>query len=241
MELSLVEYLQGLFSLIFVLFSVFIGIKIILKYFVYKRREFLFIGIGWIGTASGWIPDAITFLMIIFFNTPLSEPVYLIIGFAFLPVFILCVLIGFLDILDLEKQKLMIIIFIILGMMYEIVFWYLFLSPTESVGFFLSPFQVELHLLLDIFIAIWIASLLFVGILFVRNSLKADNPEMKMRGKLLLIALISYITGAVLDILVPLTPLTVVITRLILTASSIIFYMGFIMPEWAKKLLLKEG
>ncbi len=240
MELSLVEYLQGLFSLIFVLFTVFIGIKIILRYLVYKRREFLLIGLGWIGLASGWIPDAITFVMIIFLNTPLSEPVYLIIGFAFLPFFILCFLAGFIDILDLKKQNLWIIVFSITGALYELIFWYLFLSPTESVGVFLSPFQVELHILLDIFIFIWIIGLLVIGLMFVSKSLKSDNLELKMRGRFLFIALLSYITGAFMDIIIPLTPITVVITRLILTMSSIVFYIGFIMPEWAKKLLLKE-
>jgi len=239
MELTLVEYLQGLFSLIFVIFTVVIGIKIILRYFVYKRREFLLIGLGWIGLASGWIPDSISFLMILFLNTLLSEPVYLIIAFAFLPSFVLCLLIGFTDILATKKQKFWIIVFSIIGAIYELIFWYLLLSPKESAGTFLSPFQVELHLLLDIFLFIWIMCLLVIGLMFVSKSLKSDSPEMKMRGNLLLIALIAFITGAFMDTIIPLTPVTVVVTRLILTASSIIFYMGFVMPKWTKKLLLK--
>lgn len=43
-----------------------------------------------------------------------------------------------------------------------------------------------------------------------------------------------------MEILIPLTLATVVITRLILISSSIEFYIGLILPERIKNLILKE-
>ena len=241
MELELVEYMQGLFTLIFVIVFIIVGLRIASKYLIFKRKVFILIGISWIGMIFGWVPDAITFLMIIFLDTPLSEEAYLIIALAFYPFFVLMYFIGFMDILDIKREKLYLIIYIIMGVLYEIIFLYLFLSPTEAVGTFESPFQVEYHLFLDIFIIIWLISVIGIGLSFVRQSLKSKEPAIKLKGKLLFTAFITIFVGALMDVLVPLTPITVVITRLILATSAIIFYMGFILPEWTKKLLLKQA
>jgi hypothetical protein len=240
MELGLIDFLQGFFSLLFVLISFFIGLKIISRYFQYRKREIALIGLAWIAITSGYIPDAISFLMIIFLNSPLSEPLYFIIGFAFIPIYFICSLIGFLDVLHINKKRFWIIFFSILSIIYEIIFWYLFLNPTETIGIFIAPFQVEFHPIIDLFLLIWIGTFFVLGMLFVRETFRSENPEMLLKGKFILIAFLSFIIGQIMEILIPLTPLTVVITRLILISSSIEFYIGLILPERIKKLLLKE-
>ncbi|TFG07340.1 MAG: hypothetical protein EU539_05135 [Promethearchaeota archaeon] len=238
MELGPIDFLQGISSLIFVLISCFLGIKIISRYFQYKKREIALIGLAWIAITSGYIPDAISFIMIVFFNAPLSEPLYFIIGFAFIPFYFIASIIGFFDVLRVDRRRVWIIFFIILGILYEIFFWYLFLSPTESIGVFLAPFQVEFHPLIDIYLLVWIGTFFILGMLFVRETLRSENPEMNLKGKCMLIAFCSFIVGLIMEILIPLTPLTVVITRLILISSAIEFYIGLILPEWIKNLLL---
>ena len=236
MELTQIELLQGIFTLIFVGIFIIVGIRIASKYLKFKRRVFILIGISWPGIISPFIPDVITFLMIIFLDTPLSEEAYLIIGLTFIPFFAFCFFLGFMDILDTRREKLYLIFVLILGILYEIIFWYLFLSPDESVGTFKGPFTVEYHLFMDIFFFIILISLLVIGLSFVRQSLKSKETKVKLKGKLLLVAFISLFTGVMMEVLVPLNPITVVIVRLILASGAIIFYMGFILPEWTKKL-----
>ena len=240
MELETIDFLQGFSSLLFVLISLFIGFKIISRYFKYGRREFL-VGFAWICVISGYIPDAISFIMIIFLNSPLSESLYFIIGFAFVPLFFMFSVIGFMELLIINRKKLWIIFFTILSVIYEIIFWYLFLSPTERIGTFLTPFQVEFHPLIDLFILIWLSTFFILGILFIKEAFRTGNPEMKMKGKFIFIAFVSFIFGIIMEILIPLTALTVVITRLILISSSIEFYIGLILPEKIKKFLLNEN
>ncbi len=240
MELELVQFLQGIFSLILVVISVIVGLRIALKYFEHKKKELLLVGISWIGIVAAWIPDSITFLMIIFLDTPLNEEAYFIIGTAFLPVFVLCYVTAFTDLLNIKKRKLVLRIILILAVINEVIFFYLLLSPVEKVGTFLGPFQVEFNPLIDLFLIIWLLVVVIFGILFARHSMRAENPEIKLKGKFILAAFIFYLVGAILDVLIPLTPITVVITRLILTLGAISFYIGFILPEWIKKILLKE-
>ena len=56
MALELVDLLQGSFSLIFVLISLSIGFSILFKYFKYKSRLYILVGISWIGVANPWFP-----------------------------------------------------------------------------------------------------------------------------------------------------------------------------------------
>ncbi|MFX0073637.1 MAG: hypothetical protein ACFFAO_21375, partial [Candidatus Hermodarchaeota archaeon] len=59
------------------------------------------------------------------------------------------------------------------------------------------------------------------------------------KGKLLLIAVISFCIGGFLDASMPTTALTLILFRLLLISSAIEFYWGFILPSWMKNRLLK--
>ena len=85
-----------------------------------------------------------------------------------------------------------------------------------------------------------IVIVLITGLKFAWESIKSDNPEVNLKGKFLVVAFILFILGANLEILIPLTEFTVVLVRIILIASSFTFYIGFLLPKWVKKILLKE-
>ena len=77
-----------------------------------------------------------------------------------------------------------------------------------------------------------------MGVLIAINSIKSDTPEIKLRGKFLLAAFISWSFGAIADATIPLTVITLPIIRIILITSAIEFYIGFVLPDWIKKRLL---
>jgi hypothetical protein len=240
MALESVEFLQGLFSLIFVIISTIVGIKILLKYYIYRQNELVFVGFCWIGMAIPWLPDGITLIMIIFFNHPLNEIIYFIIVIAFIPAFLLFWLIAITNFLYKLKQKLILIIYITISVIFEIIFFYLLLKDTSLIGTFLGSFQVEYTLFIQIYLLTAICIFSISGILFSRESLKSDNPEIKLKGKLLLAAIILFTIGAAIDAAAPLIAITVVLTRSILIMSAITFYCGFILPSWMRKFFLEE-
>jgi len=94
---------------------------------------------------------------------------------------------------------------------------------------------------MEIFLFSFILIFIITGIHFSLASLKSKNLEVKLKGKFLLLAFISFTIGASIEVLVHLNSFTVIITRSILISNAIEFYLGFIMPEWMKKSLLKRG
>ena len=84
--------------------------------------------------------------------------------------------------------------------------------------------------------------LFLVTILLARVSLKSDEPEVKLRGKFIILYITFYLIGAFLDAteIASTSVIILVITRSILISASILFYFGFFMPKFVKKRFIKE-
>ena len=74
----------------------------------------------------------------------------------------------------------------------------------------------------------------------MRTSLISEQPKIRLKGKLIFIAISIYTIGAILDSIISLTAVTIIITRTILTSSSIISYIGWMLPEKIAKVLIKN-
>ena len=88
LDLGLLDIMQGTFSLLFVLISLIVGLTILLKYREFKKVIYILVGLSWIGLANPWMPDSISFIMILFTLGPIPDFIYFIIGNAFLPIFL---------------------------------------------------------------------------------------------------------------------------------------------------------
>lgn len=252
MDLGILEFFSGLFSLIFVTIFVITGLLIASKYFDKRKYTYLTIGIGWIGLVAGWIPDAINFILVFFAQT-LSLEMYLIIAIALYPPASLLWLTGFTKLIGIKRRKEILIISLIICIISEILFFiFLFTDKKAFLGDYINLFTVdfEIYGILMLFVSLLVV--ISVSILFSFNALRSKEPEVKLRGKLLLIAIILIAFGAALDIIIGMFSETagasgaiilsilVVIVRLILAISSVIFYCGFILPKSIKEIFLKE-
>ncbi|MEJ2250139.1 MAG: hypothetical protein P8Y70_16835 [Candidatus Lokiarchaeota archaeon] len=250
MALELIDIIQGTFSLIFVVISLIVGITILLKYSQYKKVIYILVGLSWIGLANPWMPDSISFLMIMFGLAPLPDVLYFIIGNAFLPLFLVFWISALTELLYKNKQKLLILLFVALGIAFEIVFFSLLLIHPSYIGVINPehPFTVDFGIFITLYLIAFIIILLVTGILFARNSLKSSNQEVKLKGRLLLAAFLLFTIGAILDSSIgmifklsnPVLPILVVITRVILMLSAISFYGGFILPKWMHRIFTRE-
>ncbi len=251
MALELVDFLQGSFSLIFVLISVYIGLSILLKYFKYKSRLYILVGISWIGVANPWFPDSISFVMNILFQESLAIEWYFIIGNAFIPFALLTWLIAYTDMRKKKGQKLVIILTVALSVIFEIAFFILLNTDINQIGYInpLRPFTVEFGLFITIYLLLVILVMAITGLLFAQQSVKSEDRGVKLKGKLLRAAFITFTVAAILDSLLgtifedptdPLLAVMVVITRILLIISAIEFYGGFILPKWMHAIFSKN-
>ncbi|MGV9172849.1 MAG: hypothetical protein ACOC4M_07285 [Promethearchaeia archaeon] len=240
MTLELVDIILGLFSAGFVVITFIVGGEIISRYFKYRARNILLVGLAWIGLATPWIPDALKPLYILI--DPNQSQLWivtlnLIINNIILPIPVLFWLIAFTKMLRLNQmfRKATITVVFILSVIYEIFLIYFYINDLQMglqvTGYLYSSDYIDNTLIVYILVA------LITGLAFAFESLRSQDKEVKVKGLLLIVAFILFAIGATIDALY-ITYITNIYSRLILVVSSIMFYMGFILPEWAKKIFL---
>ncbi|MFX1427940.1 MAG: hypothetical protein ACFFBE_15910 [Promethearchaeota archaeon] len=241
MSLSFIDTLNGVFSLVFVAISLFVGFIILSRYFKYKERIYLLVGATWVLIASPWWPSSLSFLIALSNGVGITPEAYFLIGNLLVPLAVALWLLAFTEFLYTEKRKLILSVFIIIGLIFEVLFLtFLFVNP-DFIGELNGPVDVNYKSFILIFLISYLLIVVITGFLFANLSLKSKDREVKLKGKLLIIAYISFSVGALLDSSLPLNEIIIIITRLVLILSAFCWYGGFLLPRWLKKYLLKKN
>lgn len=241
MKLSPLDIINGIFGLLFIVISIILGIIIVLKYFKIKDKNFLLVGFTWIFLISGWYGTTASFIVALLTGGDgLSLEMILLLNFVPLPIAVFLWSIAFTNFLYKEKQLLILSIISIYLIIFYIVFFYYIFTDINLVAEKISPVDTaarsfELVGFLIIFIIIFITT----GVKFALETIKIDSPETKLKGKLLLIAFPLFCIGAFLDASIPTTALTLIIFRSMLILSALLFYGGFVLPDWIKRIFIK--
>ncbi len=234
-----VEILNGIFSIIFILLSIIVGLTMIIKYFEYKQRTLLFFGFTWIGLTSPWLPSTISFLKALITSTGLTPATYFLIGNIAAPIIILIWIIAFTDLKYKDKQKIFIIVYVIIGIFFEVYLIYFIINDPNVIGELSGILDVRYKSVALIYAVFIVLNVLITGILIARDSLKSEEQEIKLKGRFLLVAFISWTIGAIMDAALDPNIVTLTIARLILISSALEFYCGFLLPEKVRKIFLK--
>jgi hypothetical protein len=234
-----IEILNGVFSIIFVMISLIVGITIIIKYFQYKQRTLLYFGITWIGITSPWLPSTISFLKALFTGTGLTPAIYFLIGNIAAPIILVIWIVAFTDLKYKDKRKILLIIYVIIGVAFETYFIYFLISDPNVIGDLTGILDVRYKSITLVFAVFVVLNVLIPGILIARESLKSDDREINLKGRFLLAAFISWTIGAMMDAALEPNIITLTIARLILISSALEFYTGFLLPEKVKNIFLK--
>ena len=240
MALTLLETLNGTFSLIFVIVSLLVGLFIASKYFQYKNRTLLLVGITWIGLTTPWLPSTISFIVYLATSSGLTPVIYFTIGNIASPLILVIWIFAFTDLKFKGRQKLLIWIYSIIGVAYEVYLVFFLVTNPAVIGELTGIFDVTYKGVVLIFALFIVVNLLITGILFGRESLRSKDPTLRLKGKFLIVAFISWCIGAIMDAALPLNIVTLTIARIILISSAFEFYIGFILPRFIKELFIKE-
>jgi hypothetical protein len=179
--------------------------------------------------------------VLLFFNIVLMEEIRFIIAYAFIPIIIVLWLITFTNFMYREKRKIILTIYTIICLICEILFFtFLFTDRVNMIGYFERTFSAVYRPFVRFTILFFLATALITFLIFANESRKSEDPELKLKGKFLMIAFITYAACAVLDSFFLFQPVIIVIVRLLLISSAIEFYFGWILPQPVKKFLIKE-
>jgi len=238
-----IEYINGILTILFVVISVLIGLIIINKYREKKQTQFLYFGLFWAGMTTPWWPQIVIFLNFLITGTVIEMDFWVILGVAFLPFTVIVGIMAYLIVLPINPNKKNIIravtytpnilyeIFLLIAIFSNnITIWIADHDPFAVGGAFIidwSYFSIPYFILSLIFFLIF-------GIWFSRLSMKSDNSDVRLKGKFLFIAFISFAIGTMIDFIIP-DPIIYTIARLILLSSSLEFYMGLLLPKWVPR------
>ncbi|MHA2181978.1 MAG: hypothetical protein ACXAAH_11190, partial [Promethearchaeota archaeon] len=106
MALFPLDILNGIFSFIFVIISLAVGVLILLRYFRYKEKIYFLVGFTWILISEPWWPSSLSFLVSLSNGSGLPATIYFLIGNTFVPLAIAFWLLAFTEFLLTEKRKL---------------------------------------------------------------------------------------------------------------------------------------
>ena len=82
---------------------------------------------------------------------------------------------------------------------------------------------------------------LTINILYFLHSQKSEDLELKWRGRFILIGVLTFSVGLILDI-TPMNPITIILARMMLISYAIEMYIGWLMPNSiAKKLISHDA
>lgn len=238
-DLTNLEILQGVFGLIWVIFAIFIGILLIWKAISLNRNDLALVGLTYILITSAWWGVALQFITYGFFDYRLTSFQYLLVANIFIPLAITIWIYAFCQIFNPNLKKSLLIVYVIINVIWVIYMIVALSIDVEWIGTLEGIFDSTQNRIQLIFVMFSIFSFLVTGLIFSIKSMKAENPEIKWKGRFLTLAWILFTLGALLDAALPLTEITLILVRLILIISSILFYMGFFMPEKISKWLIK--
>ena len=252
--MELVDILHGSFSLIYVIISLTIGLIILLKYFKFRNRLYILVGLTWGFLSLPWVPDSISFLRNLFFGSLLTAPSYFIIGNVFRPLALISWIVAYTDMINKEKQKFAVSLILIFSIVFEIIFFTLFFIDMSLIGVYTTLFSADLGIFLIIFHFITMLIMLTTGLKFAAKSIRSEDKDVRLKGKLLRGAFIAFTIAALLEksarsIMLgvvfqdpndPLLTVMLAIVRILLVLSAFAFYGGFLLPRWIKEIFTKK-
>ncbi|TXT55022.1 MAG: conserved membrane protein of unknown function [Promethearchaeota archaeon] len=239
-ELTNFQILYGIFSVIFVVIAVIIGFQILLKYLTLKKKELITVGLALIFLTSAWWGSAFSFLSYVIVGYELSEFQFFLLGDAFIPIALICWMYSFLILVYPHKLKKVLPFYVIISVVYEIILIYFLFTDPSQIATIEGRFNSDHKLFALSFLAFAILSVLITGILFARESLKSEDPKIRLKGKFILVGIISFCFGAIFDAGIPMNSITLVLIRLLLISSAIEYYFGFLIPDRIADILTRS-
>jgi len=239
-DLTELDIYRAIFTSIFVIISLIVGIKIILKYFKFKNKELITIGLAWILISSSYWSLTISFVTIILFNYSLEPILYIFFFHVFLIPGLICWIYSFTILAYPQYKRNIYYPYLIFCVVYEIFYLIFLFVDYNLIAVYEGGFIYRRTMFSILFLIVGIFTVLITGILFGVKSLKSEDLRIKWKGRFFILAMFSYVIGGALDIFSAGNLTLQVINRLILISSAIEYYLGFFLPDWLANILIKN-
>lgn len=239
-SLTQLELFQGIMGLISLGISIFVGLTIVSKYFKIKRVELLTVGLMMVFITSAWWGSSLAFILVLLIGYEISDITYIFISYGLVTLSSIFWVYSF-GYLVYPKSKWKIFsIWLAISVLYTIFFMYYLFSDPSILAVRVTRFDSETKYFVSGYVLLSLLMSLITQFIFLKRSLQSDDAKIRWKGKFIFIAYIVFLIGAILDSVISLNPIALLITRTLLAFSSILGYIGWIMPDRVANWLVKE-
>ncbi|MBD3340046.1 MAG: hypothetical protein GF353_13105 [Candidatus Lokiarchaeota archaeon] len=231
--------LNGVLSLVHIVICVIICIILVSVYKESKSIQYLFVGLTIFVFSSPWWPSAISVILYLFTGNGLNMVIYFFLGNFFVPFGLIFWLIAFTEMMYEKYKYLIVIVYIIIGVVFEVFLIYFLIENPTEIGTLSGIVDVNYKSFVMLYLLIVAFTLIVSGILFAIETMKSNNPKIKWSGRFILIGFISFNISAVLDALISTNPIALILIRILLISSMLELYSSFNMPKYLERILIK--
>ena len=234
------DYVSGSLSLIIIIISIFIVGVVLYKYYTLREKNFIYFAISIAILVEPWWPGAVSFILIFFNNgMGLQDQTYRFLGNVFIPIGLFAWTMLCTDLIFTQKRKILIYSIIITGIIFEILFFIVFFTDPSHIGVLKGEVDIEYKWFTLGYLIGVVGYILFTGLAFSIETIKTGQPELKLKGSLMIIGFVLFVISAAIDAMISVNSEMLVITRSVLITGIIFLYLGFFIPKWLLNWLLK--
>ncbi len=242
-DLLATDIFRAISTLTFVIISILVGLRILLKYFQHKRKELITVGLTWIFVSSPWWPLAFGFISILFTNQLFGPPLYLFLMNGFSAFGVICWVYSIAVLNYPHLKKPLVAIYGLVCGAYEVLLITLLIIDPNFVATKGTPFDgfsYSRTLIPNGFYFFVVLTVIVTAFMFCATSIKSENPTVRWKGIFLLLGFSTFIIASVFEIFSAGNKPLQGILRLILIFAAILYYLGFFLPDWLKNVLIKD-
>ncbi|MFW9822636.1 MAG: hypothetical protein ACFFE4_06865 [Candidatus Thorarchaeota archaeon] len=234
--------ISGILGLISISIAWLYGIIVLIKYIKTQDRLLFFFFLAVIFTVSPWYPSGLGYLYWLITNEEIIYPAYVLLGTIGVPIALIAWLQIYMTTLHQKYNRIVTLItlyFSLIFYVYVFTFLFAFGNPLDTIiGIKRSAIDIDYKGFVLAFLAFSLLVSTITGNEFSISSLKVkDDPVVFWKGRFLILSFNLFAIGAIGDGFIPLTPLTLIIFRLLLVIANTFYYIGFILPKWMRKIL----
>lgn len=240
--MSVELHLSGIFGFLAVAITWIFGGITLYKARKYREKTLYYFFFSVIFLISPWYPSGLGYIYWLITQEAIAYPVYVLLGTIGVPIALYSWLQIYMPALHPKQKKLITIFTIAISIafyIYVFIFLFAFGDPVESlIGIKRNVIDIDYKGFVLVFLAFSLVISTVTGNDFAVASFKTkNNPEIRWKGRFLILSFNLFAIGAIADGFLPLNLVTLVIFRIFLMLSSTFFYIGFILPDWFKRLI----
>ncbi|MFX1309478.1 MAG: hypothetical protein ACFE8C_07245 [Promethearchaeota archaeon] len=238
-ELTQFDIINGLLTIIFVSIAITLGFILISKYFKHKQRALFFMGATMIMLTSVWFTHSLAFILVLTTGVGLSPFMFFLFSFTLTPLALILWLMVFTDLVCKKKQKLIISIYVIYGVIFEVILIIFLFTNTLLVGELEGPLEAHMSPFILLHLLIILSTSFITGTLFCIQARRSEKSKIRLKGNLYWFGNTIFVIASILDSFSS-NLLVLLIARLMLIISALATFWAFTLPNYIKKIFIRE-